>query len=1125
MDQLTKNLKNIDMKKIISLINLLLVALLLGGTVMAQESQSYDQDFAFWWDQHEEIETTAEYYKWRVISDQTGANLEWNGYTTDLKNQHHMYAKFKKGVYNKSFNYLVFNPNQNDSLSTSIDHPAISGLSQLVIGSNNKDVEVFINGVSQGVYAGNNSTSPIVVDLIDVEGAFDLAIKSGPNGNPRVFSMRAYGWTPAKMSNATTLEDGMSMEMSLSEPLAAKDTTMYGGHGFSLEVNNADEDVEIEKVKTSADGSKLIVYFTKPTYRHHEVLISYDRAQGQLLSGAGNSLASFEEGLVTNNSPILPPLVLRPVETNALGDTVVITIDKEMKQFNFDHGSGFVVSGSVSGDIAIDSLYTNTDNTDQLVLLLATAASVDDVLTLDYSGDAIMSSDEGVLEAFSDFPLVNKMTGAKAELSVMPATDLLGEYIKLVYSKELNALPVGEESAFVIKVNGTERAVSTVELDANDAHIVNITLLAATIKTDDITVSYTGGTHTTVEDGALRLFTDEAVTNNSPGVPPLSLVAVTDSTSTKVIIDFEFNLGILSVRNIAVGDFVIDIVSADGTVVQDSPINFRVPIVIDELTGLPRFIAHKLEMEFTQPVLFTDNLHITYTGTALQGWDRGVVLPFDRVLHSQMAGADAHATQAELAGDLSSIFIDFTQDLDVNYVFDDHESTTEEAQQVNIDPADFMVSINDEENIHNKDILPTKRTFATFVSRYFDDENSLIVNLDLDFYKVTDWDTLTTQLADGQVEWMYQDSVITYVVGTPVNEEGSYNWDRVEEVTGTWVPQWDNLLEARTDTGLVNWSYNGVDQISELGTFITDTTMRVEFIDDAETMLLVDTVLVKDTTYVEWVHGDDLKGDTIIANFQAYMSKGDVSYNYGDTTIVSTNRSIPLGTLDLTIPINGTYTAVLDTAYLPTDSTSIDWYPGDDITLTYVPGANKIKTVEKPFDERLTIPDSMAIVDVQPVYDPVTFVISSPAEFEGSYFKDSVRTVDDAYWLLTVDYRYKAEGLRSGIVQPFSFNFTIPTEAVNEKLLTKDFITRPVEEDKSLVYPLVSPVKHTLAINNADGFTQIQIYSLTGQLMSHETLSGSYVDLPVGQMPKGLYIVVLSGSESRERFTGKIIKQ
>lgn len=1109
------------MKKIIKLINLLLVALFLGGTLNAQENQSYDQDFAFWWDQHEEIETTDTYYRWRVISDQTGANLEWYGYTEDLNNPHHMYAKFKKGVFNKSFNYVVFIPNKNDSLSTTIDHPTTKGLSKLVIGSNGKDVEVFVNGETQGVFAGNNSTSPIVVDLIDAEGAYDLAIKSGPNGNPRVFWLKAYGWTPATASNAVTSEDGMSMEMSVSEPLAAKDTTMYGGHGFGLDVNNADEDVEIEKVTTSSDGSKIIVHFTKPTYRHNEILISYDRAQGQLMSSAGNSLASFEDVLVTNNSPILPPLVLRPVETNTLGDTVFITFDKAIKQYNFDNGSGFSINGSVSGSIAIDSLYTNTDNTDQLVLLLATAASVDDVLTLSYSGEVIMSTDEGVLEAFTDFALVNKMTGAKAELSIMPATDLLGEYVSLVFSKQLNALPAGEEASFVVKVNGAERAVTAVTLDASDARIVNVYLVTATVKTDNITVSYTGGTHTTTEGAAIRLFTDETVVNNSPGIPPVSTLAVTDSISSKAIIDFKFNLRVLSVGGIVKGDFVVDIVSTDGTVVKDSLVNFRVPVMIDELTGLPRFIATKLEAEFTKPVQFTDSLYLTYTGTALQGWDRGVVLPFDRILHSQMAGADAHATESALAEDLSSILVEFTQDLDVNYVFDDHVSTSAEAQQVNIDPADFMVSINDSENIANPDILPTKRTFATFVSRYFNDENSLIVNLDLDFYKINDWDTLTTQTDRGFVEWMFEDSTMTSSVTTYENEEGGYNWDRVENVTGTWVPQWDELLEARTDSGLVKWSYNGVEMADTLGRFVpeNDTLVAIPFYMDGVEFSL-DTIVVKDTSYVEFN-----LGDTIVGNFQSYMREGNITWNYGDTTIVSLNRNAPYGTLITEYPINGTYTAILDTAYMPTDSTQVFWKGGDNIKLTYTPGTNKIKTVEKPYDEWLTIPDSMAIVNQAPVYDPVTYLISSPAEFAGSYFKDSVRTVDDAYWLLTMDYRYKEIGMRSGIVQPFTFDFTIPVDAVNKLAETKDFVSRPSDEEELTVYPLVSPVKSTLGINNADGFTHIQIYSITGALMVNKPISDSYLDIPVAHMSNGMYIVVLFGSDTKERFTGKIVKQ
>ncbi|TLX74332.1 T9SS type A sorting domain-containing protein [Labilibacter sediminis] len=1106
------------MKKIYNYINLLLVALLLGTTLNAQETESYRQNFGLFYNDYEDVETTETSYTWKVTSSLPsleGASIEWFGYTENLDQPHTSLYNYKK---NSALTYVGVNPVFNQTLKANINHPTIKGISRIELiasGKATRKVETFINGVSYGVNSFNKNM-PVVIENMDVEGAFDIElIGVEDGGNAQIKEMIVNGWTPVKATSAYTSEDGLSMELPLDRALAPKDTTMTKDHGFSVAVDTKpwEEEVGIEKVTTSSDGEKVIIFFTNPTYRHHNILLSYDRNMSAIADSEGNSLESYDQLVVTNNSPILPPELRKPVQTNEAGDQVIIVFDKDMKVYNYSDGSGFTVRGSVSGSLAIESLYTHPDNADRIILELVTPADVSESLVLSYTGEAIQSTDEGYLAEFSDFPLVNGMTGADAELQLDPRTDLLGEYIRMDFSKDIDLLPVNEIDSFEVYVNGVRRPLVAIQKGGYD-DLVDIYLSTPTVNIDVIEVKFKGGTFTTTEGSAIRPFELMPVRNLSPGVPPVSIVANTLGAGDTIaaVVEFDILLRNLTISNIKKGDFVIEIIKNDGTVVKDSVENFR---WINSLKHLA--------MDFTKPVAYSDSLHLYYTGTELQGFDRGVVLPFDRIVHSQLAGANAYAIEANIANDATSIFVSFEQELDVNYVFDDYESADVDAQQVNIDPADFVITINDNDSIENPDILPTKRTFPTFVSRYFYDVNSLIVNLDLNFYQITDWDTLTTQTENGYINWMFGDSAMVTNVSTYENEEGEYDWNRTENVNGVWIPQWDNLLEARTDSGLVNWNYNGVES-QAIGRFVpeNDTLFTVSlFSEDVE--ILLDTVVIKDTTYIEWAHAD-----TITANFRSYMKRGDITWSYGDSTIVSSNKNVPVGTLDAQYNIQGMYNAILDTTYQSTDSTLIDWNAGDAISITYTPGVNAIKTVEKAFDEVLTIPDSIALVSEKPQYDPVTMIISAPAIYAGSVFKDSVSTDDNTYWVLKMDYKYSEQGMRSGEVQAFSFDFVIPEGAVKaaEGNLEENIEpTKEMEDENVQVYPIISPTYSTLNVNNADEFDHIKIYSLSGQILVDTNLSSTYETIPVSQLNNGLYLVILSGSESRKDFVGKFVKQ
>lgn len=78
-----------------------------------------------------------------------------------------------------------------------------------------------------------------------------------------------------------------------------------------------------------------------------------------------------------------------------------------------------------------------------------------------------------------------------------------------------------------------------------------------------------------------------------------------------------------------------------------------------------------------------------------------------------------------------------------------------------------------------------------------------------------------------------------------------------------------------------------------------------------------------------------------------------------------------------------------------------------------------------------------------------------------------------------------------------------------------------VNADKFTLYP--NPAKETLNIKSTNNFTAVKasIYSLEGKLVRTENISGS--SIPVQQLSKGTYLIILQGKDGKQ-YTSKFIK-
>ncbi len=116
---------------------------------------------------------------------------------------------------------------------------------------------------------------------------------------------------------------------------------------------------------------------------------------------------------------------------------------------------------------------------------------------------------------------------------VLRAAAVYGDRLVLTYNDTLHAFAVPPVSDYAVSVNGAVRAVTAISISRSDP-IVTLTLASAVVLTDQVTVSYTVGTHPDpIQDYAgntVAALTDEAVTTSAPSV---SLLAITSAPAAR----------------------------------------------------------------------------------------------------------------------------------------------------------------------------------------------------------------------------------------------------------------------------------------------------------------------------------------------------------------------------------------------------------------------------------------------------------------------------------------------------------------------------------------------------------------------------------------------------------------
>ena len=269
---------------------------------------------------------------------------------------------------------------------------------------------------------------------------------------------------------------------------------------------------QIESVTRTASDTYTISLKTGQEIAYGEtVLISYTKGTVQAQNEA--YLESFA-GIGAENS--VPPPNPRFVsgETAEDGQTVKVTFDREMadptgKQAQFTADIQGTAAGDARNLINFTAATLNTANARIIELTLNTAVMNGQSITLDYTAGDVQSVEGASLESFTVKPVTNAVP---AEIPVCNAATMTadGRHVGLAFSRDMRAPSREEANQFGVLVNGYVNEIDGATLSA-DRRVITLNLAKPVGRNNEVHVSYTRGTVSSLNGGLLESFQNKPV--------------------------------------------------------------------------------------------------------------------------------------------------------------------------------------------------------------------------------------------------------------------------------------------------------------------------------------------------------------------------------------------------------------------------------------------------------------------------------------------------------------------------------------------------------------------------------------------------------------------------------------
>jgi xylan 1,4-beta-xylosidase len=377
--------------------------------------------------------------------------------------------------------------------------------------------ELWLDSISTGTLIGTCTINPTgdwtVLNtnsskVSRTTGRHDVYLKFNGTPSAKLFQIKWIQFTaktaPHYISANTTTDSTIAIKL---------DTTVLGPeiqHGFSITLNNTENDSITQVITNPADSSEVILTLAKRLIYSDRITVSYHGDGIQTKDSM--VLVSFTNNTINNLLPDPRPYVIfAGIPVN--GDSLILKFNKRMKSPNAFAGLFNISRNSVS-NVPVDSVILKTTDSTAFVFMLDSTIFFEDTITLSYSGTEIVSWDEHPLIQFSALPVANFSKGHPPLLlqGYLVCNDSLWNMITLKFDRPLADVST-QMDFFSIEINSQNALISSI---SGSYDSVQFAFAPPVNYGDDVKISYSGGSISSLNSGLLADFTDYSIANNIP---------------------------------------------------------------------------------------------------------------------------------------------------------------------------------------------------------------------------------------------------------------------------------------------------------------------------------------------------------------------------------------------------------------------------------------------------------------------------------------------------------------------------------------------------------------------------------------------------------------------------------
>jgi beta-xylosidase len=378
-------------------------------------------------------------------------------------------------------------------------------------------VEIWLDSIQTGSKIGEctivntgdwTSLKNFSTKIKPVTGRHDLYLYFTGSVAGKLFNIRSFSFVSKAVSEFRSSKvdgDPNTVMLKLSVPVVLPETVT----GFGISINGLPYAGSMAFSVSNTDSCVVLIKSARELEKSDEITISYEN--GNLLTADSADLISFFNKPVENLLPGSAPHILS-AQTTPDGSAIELLFNKSMSVP--PDSVFFSLSADSMGKIKpIDVANIDSKPGNPFTIVIAPEEKIyaEYCVLVNYKGDSLKSTDNGILAPFFSFPVKNLSIGLPPVI-VSGLVNNDGLSFALVFTKTL--MPAsGQSGNFAVRINNE---ICLIESITTERFSLLFKMKNPLRFADEISVSYSGNTFGSTDSAILGSFLDYPVTNILP---------------------------------------------------------------------------------------------------------------------------------------------------------------------------------------------------------------------------------------------------------------------------------------------------------------------------------------------------------------------------------------------------------------------------------------------------------------------------------------------------------------------------------------------------------------------------------------------------------------------------------